>query len=136
MTLDDGGDDGSLAAGEPTWRALDNGDRIKTLVSSLGLLGRARGNDAGSPETTTGAGLAPPIVGADDAGAAADPAASAPAEPRAETRWFSLTGWRWAVPGLLLGLFAGFAFRRKGRADSGSRQEFIDVERERSTAPG
>ena len=139
MTLDDGGvdggDDGSLAAGKPTWRALDNEGRITKLLSSLGLPGRAGSNDAGNPEMTSGAGLAPPSVGFDEAGAAA-PATATPAEARAEDRWFTLAGWRWAVPGLLLGLFAGFAVRRRGRAGSGPRQEFIDVGRERSTAPG
>ncbi len=124
----------------PTWRALNNGDRIKGLVSSLGLLGGARSNEGGTTQPGTGSVLQPPIVGADDA-RVADPAdAAAPAEsradPRGETRWFTLTGWRWVVPGLLLGIFAGLAMRRKGRAGSGPRQEFIDVERERATAPG
>jgi hypothetical protein len=128
-------DDGSLSAGRPTWRALDNGDRIKTLVSSLGLLGQARSKDAGNPQPATGPVWVPPLGGVDDAGAA-NPADAAPAEPRAETRWFTLTGWRWAAPGLLLGLFAGLAIRRNGRAGSGPRQEFIDVESERATAPG
>ena len=122
-------EDGSLSPGDPTWRALNNGDQIKSLVSSLGLLGRARGN-AG-----TGAVLPPPVVGVDDSGVA-DPAESAPAEPRGESRWFTLTGWRWAIPGLLLGVVGGLAMRRNSRASSGPRQEFIDVERERSTAPG
>ena len=127
---EDGGDDGSLVAGEPTWRALKNGDRIKRLVSSLGLLGGARGSDAGNPQ--------PADVAASGAADPADPVdpATAPTEPQAETRWYTVTGWRWVVPGLLLGLFAGFAFRRKGGAGSGPRQEFIDVEHERATAPG
>ena len=114
-------DDGGAAPGSPTWRALNNGDRIKGLVSSLGLLGRPRSNDAGTPQTGTGAGLQQTIVGADGAGAV-DPADTAPADPRGETRWFTLTGWRWAVPGLLLGVFAGFrcASERRPRLRTGT----------------
>jgi hypothetical protein len=45
------------------------------------------------------------------------PAAEA-AEPRTvtETEWFSLSGWRWVVPGALLGLLAGVAAARVRRA--------------------
>jgi hypothetical protein len=46
-------------------------------------------------------------------------AASVPAaETRTvtETEWFSLSGWRWVVPGALLGLLAGVAAARVRRA--------------------
>lgn len=44
---------------------------------------------------------------------------AAPAAPRTrtvtETEWFSLSGWRWVVPGALLGLLAGVAAARARR---------------------
>jgi hypothetical protein len=44
-----------------------------------------------------------------------------------ETRWFSLTGWRWLVPGLLLGV-AGSLLLRRGRARSTERRQvLVDV---------
>ncbi len=50
-------------------------------------------------------------------------AASLPTTPAAETRtvtrteWFSLSGWRWVVPGALLGLLAGVAAARVRRTE-------------------
>ena len=42
------------------------------------------------------------------------PSTSAPASPdEASTSWFSLTGWRWVVPGALLGLLVGVATARR-----------------------
>lgn len=44
-----------------------------------------------------------------------------------ETRWFSLTGWRWLVPGLLLGA-AGSLLLRRGRLRSTERRQvLVDV---------
>lgn len=61
-------------------------------------------------------------------------AASALATPAAETRtvteteWFSLSGWRWVVPGALLGLLAGVgaARARRTRADE-PRRMLVDA---------
>jgi hypothetical protein len=46
-------------------------------------------------------------------------------EPR--TSWFSLTGWRWAVPGALLGLVVGAVAARRPR-DTEPRQVLISSE--------
>jgi len=47
-----------------------------------------------------------------------------------ETEWFSLEGWRWALPGLLFGLIAGgvLAFRR--RPGDEQRRVLVDLTRE------
>jgi hypothetical protein len=51
--------------------------------------------------------------------------APAPAEPG--TAWFSLTGWRWVVPGVLLGLVVGAVAARRSR-DEEPRQVLISSE--------
>lgn len=47
----------------------------------------------------------------------AEPASTPPAAPAPEpgTAWFSLTGWRWLVPGGLLGLLVGSVVARRSR---------------------
>jgi hypothetical protein len=55
----------------------------------------------------------------------AAPPAPAPAEP--ETTWFSLDGWRWVVPGVLLGLVVGAVAARHSR-DGEPRQVLISSE--------
>ncbi len=54
---------------------------------------------------------------------AAAPTAPAAAEPA--TRWFSLTGWRWVVPGVLGGLLVGFAVTRR-RVPGEPRRVLVD----------
>ena len=57
-----------------------------------------------------------------------EPAAAPPA-PSEDARepWFSLTGWRWVVPGVLLGLVVGVAAARRPR-DTEPRQVLISSE--------
>lgn len=81
--------------------------------------------------------LADRILDPGDASAAApapDPADPAPDTAPAErvvteTRWYSLTGWRWLAPGLLLGA-AGTLLLTRGRVRSrDQRQVLVDVAR-------
>lgn len=60
-------------------------------------------------------GEAPGLVSGTTAGSVP---ATPTAEPRTvtETEWFSLSGWRWVVPGALLGLLAGVAAARARHA--------------------
>ena len=69
--------------------------------------------------------VAPEVVSI-PAGATPAPApAPAPAEPG--TAWFSLAGWRWVVPGVLLGLVVGAVAARRSR-DEEPRQVLISSE--------
>ena len=52
------------------------------------------------------------------------PAAATPAAAP-ETRWFSLTGWRWVVPGVLGGLLVGLVATRR-RATPEPRRVLVD----------
>ena len=53
--------------------------------------------------------------------------AAAPAPAKPEPAWFSLTGWRWVVPGVLLGLVVGAVAARRSR-DQEPRQVLISSE--------
>ena len=69
--------------------------------------------------------VAPEVVSI-PAGATPAPApAPAPAEPG--TAWFSLAGWRWVVPGVLMGLVVGAVTARRSR-DEEPRQVLISSE--------
>jgi len=67
---------------------------------------------------------------------------SAPAEtpavpdPGVRTRWFSLTGWRWVAPGLLLGLGLGLVVARRNSRDDEPHQVLVDREPERTHIAG
>jgi hypothetical protein len=60
-----------------------------------------------------------------EAGPAASPPAPSPAEP--EPTWFSLSGWRWVVPGAIVGLAVGAATARR-RRDGEPRQVLVSSE--------
>ena len=59
--------------------------------------------------------------------------APAPVEPLAtervvtETAWWSLTGWRWSVPGLVVGAAAALVMTRGRSRDREPRQVLVDV---------
>jgi len=114
------------ASDEPIWSRLADPDRVRELAASLDLIG---------------AGPVPNEPGGDAAAAMAPEATSEVSPPPAPvvteaTRWFTLTGWRWAVPGLLLGLAAAFLVRGRRAGSAAPRQELIDGRPERVTAPG
>jgi cytochrome c-type biogenesis protein CcmH/NrfF len=52
------------------------------------------------------------------------------------TRWFSLTGWRWVAPGLLLGLGLGLVVARRDSRDDEPHQVLVDREPERTPIAG
>ncbi len=112
-----------LASEGSAWARLGDGDGIRDLATSLGLIG------GGSAPVTE---VVPQTV------PDAEPVAAAPPTSvvREETRWFSLAGWRWAVPGLLLGLVAAGLARRQRAGNPAPRQELIDDRPERVTSPG
>jgi hypothetical protein len=68
-------------------------------------------------------GTAPTVVTAAPEPAAASPTPAAADEPS----WFSLSGWRWALPGVLLGLVVGVVAARRPR-DAEPRQVLISSE--------
>ena len=69
--------------------------------------------------------VAPEVVSVPADTTPAPATAPAPAEPG--TAWFSLTGWRWVVPGVLLGLAVGAVAARRSR-DEEPRQVLISSE--------
>ncbi|MDQ4055738.1 MAG: hypothetical protein M3237_24020 [Actinomycetota bacterium] len=110
-------------SGGPTWTRLDSGDRIRELAASLGLVGPGSG----------------PIRAEGEASAVAPKTVTAPAPPpvvHEETRWFTLTGWRWAVPGLLVGLLAAGVTRGRRTESAPPRQELIEGRPDQVTSPG
>jgi len=68
-----------------------------------------------------------PTVVSVPAEVAAAPAAPDVAPSEASPAWFSLAGWRWAVPGALLGIAVGAIAARRGR-DREPRQVLISSE--------
>lgn len=104
------------------WSRVGDDSALKALLTELGMIGKGKvGTNAAEPGA---AGLAtsnqPPTTAVKTAG---EPASS----------WFALSGWRWAVPGLLAGLLLGLAAlptrrlvsRRSG--PPGERHQLIDV---------
>ena len=107
--------DAMAGTSEPgPWREVEADEMVRAVLDDIGLVG------LGTPAVSQGV---PPAVPPDSPGAA---------EPdvRTETTWFALAGWRWAVPGLLIGAVAT-ALLRRGRDDA-PRQELV----ERLTVPG
>jgi hypothetical protein len=96
-------------AGETTWTRPAEGKALLQLAARI--LDPVKGS-AAAPAPA-------PVV------AAADPV---PAQRVVtETRWYSLTGWRWLAPGLLLGA-AGALLLTRGRVrSSDQRQVLVDV---------
>jgi hypothetical protein len=101
-----------IDSGATTWARVGEGKAVALLVDQVLRPG------------------AEPDLAAVDAAADAAPPAAAPAvEERvvAETAWWSLAGWRWAVLGLLVGAGAvPLVVRRPDR--SGARRELIDLD--------
>lgn len=90
------------------WQPVDAPENLAELLA--GVLDRS-----GSPQVVS---LAPE---------AAQPT-SAPASPEpSEASWFSLTGWRWVVPGALLGLLVGAVAARR-RDEEGPRRVLLASE--------
>ncbi|HSV40218.1 MAG TPA: hypothetical protein VLI04_15770 [Nocardioidaceae bacterium] len=91
-------------AGSPTWIRATEAKAIEALVGNV-LEGK------GPVLAPAKADPAPPVV-----------------EERlvTETAWFSLDGWRWALPGLLAGLIGGVAVAARRRPDAEPRRLLVD----------
>lgn len=87
------------------WTPVDGGEDLAALFT--GIL-----SDGAAPQVVS---LTPEAA----------PATSAPAwSNEASPSWFSLTGWRWMVPGALLGLLVGVATARR-RVDQEPRRVLL-----------
>ena len=96
------------------WQQLDDGGELAPLL-------RAVLSDGTAPRVVTRTIAADPIV------------RNTPAEPT--TEWFSLSGWRWVVPGALLGLLVGVtAARGRRTAHEEPRRQLLEAQLPRSDA--
>lgn len=90
------------------WQPVDAPENLAELLA--GVLERSA-----APQVVS---LAPEVA----------PPTSAPASPDgSDPSWFSLTGWRWVVPGALLGLLVGAVAARR-RDEEGPRQVLLTSE--------
>jgi hypothetical protein len=87
------------------WEPVDAGKDLSALLT--GVL-----SESAAPEVVS---LTPRATQPDPTPASAD---------EADPSWFALTGWRWVVPGALLGLLAGVAVARR-RVDDEPRQVLL-----------
>lgn len=115
------------SSGEPerSWARVDDPAALKAVMTELGMLGRAK------PDVASDADAAP--AAPDEAAVRPAPAADVEAAAEPASSWFALTGWRWAVPGLLAGLLLGLTALPTRRLVSrrsdppGERHQLIDV---------
>jgi len=87
------------------WEPVDTGKDLAALITAVL-------SESAAPEVVS---LTPRVTQPDPAPASAD---------EADPSWFALTGWRWVVPGALLGLLAGVAVARR-RVDDEPRQVLL-----------
>jgi len=92
-----------------SWRRVADGKALVRLFDQL-LAGKPS-----APAFEPGAPAEPPAV----------------PDPVAQTRWFSLSGWRWVAPGVLLGLGVGLVVAGRGRRGDEPHQVLVDREPER-----
>ncbi len=103
--------EGGVVDGVPTWRRATDPKALLTLLDRV---------FAGQRTITREA-------PADTAPAITSPAPVTPeAAPAAESRWFTIEGWRWALPGALAGLLVGALASRRRVEDSAPRQQLVD----------
>ncbi|WBQ02285.1 hypothetical protein [Kribbella sp. CA-293567] len=113
-TTEDRGGSGRLPD-QPTWHRAADGVRLVKLLVSLGLLHRNNsdrnnsdsGNFGGPTTLPQAAPQTPPEVAAIDDTATDDTATAA-----IRTEEKPLLGWRWSIPGFLLGAAATYLFLR------------------------
>ncbi len=111
------------SSGRPTTVRLDKADSAAfvALASSLGLMKPGVGQPGTSGDAAAAAPDTEPAAAPDT-----EPAAAPAPVVREETRWFSLSGWRWALPGLLLGLLAAALVWSRRSEPEAPRRELID----------
>ena len=82
---------------EPVWHRATDGAALSKLLYSLGLLDKTDGFSAGGPTSLPSRATETPApLAADD-----QPLSTAPTTLKADQK--ALSGWRWSIPGFLLG---------------------------------
>ena len=105
-------DGGATMPDKQVWHRSDNPTKLVQLLGSRHLL---------DPEAMPDIFAQIPVPS--PSAAAADPSASSSATSGS---WVALSGWRWIVPGLLLGAGLALAWRWAQRRTGGPRLELID----------
>ncbi|MEU0094011.1 hypothetical protein [Kribbella sp. NPDC006257] len=93
---------------KPIWHRSKDPAALTRLLSSLKLVGgEFTGGPVGPPDLAQPSAVPEPAP-ATETSAAQDPATQAPAGQTIETRPAALSGWRWIIPGVVLGAVASY----------------------------
>jgi hypothetical protein len=96
-------DDGGKTPNEPVWHRATNGAALIKLLNSLGLGHQTGEQDAGGPSTFPSLPTSGPVADGGATGSVSAGDALQQPSQVIKADQGALSGWRWSIPGLLLG---------------------------------